>query len=253
VEFGAKGEAAKIEGKNANLLRLAVPASSGQPHRLHGPSGGWLITFPALRTAPDMLQASEFLLAQFEAALGGRPGLTKSDIEEDATAGSLLDLLPFADRDGDGRLSPSELKAYLELVRLGTAAQTWVKVSERGRSLFHFLDADGDGRLAYVELARAANRLNGSPSPATVPWQMQVSFGGPATASWGGVPLPGPRRPRPGAAATLDAPRWFRAMDRNRDGVLSPKEFAGPPERFRRLDADGDGVVTPEEARVDGR
>jgi hypothetical protein len=37
-------------------------------------------------------------------------------------------------------------------------------------------------------------------------------------------------------------------MDRNGDGVISPREFVGPPEVFRKLDTDGDGVITPEEA-----
>ena len=37
-------------------------------------------------------------------------------------------------------------------------------------------------------------------------------------------------------------------MDRNGDGVLSPREFLGPPEVFRKLDADGDGVISPAEA-----
>jgi hypothetical protein len=37
-------------------------------------------------------------------------------------------------------------------------------------------------------------------------------------------------------------------MDRNGDGVISPREFLGPPELFRKLDADGDGAISPAEA-----
>jgi hypothetical protein len=37
-------------------------------------------------------------------------------------------------------------------------------------------------------------------------------------------------------------------MDRNGDGVISPREFLGPPEVFRELDTNGDGVISPQEA-----
>jgi Ca2+-binding EF-hand superfamily protein len=200
-----------------------------------------------------MREANDFVLAQFDAALEGRPALTQAEVEGDATLGGLRDLFPFADRDGDGRLSRPELKAYLQLVRLGTAAQTWVTVSERGRSLFHLLDADGDGRLGYAELARATGRLNGATSrKAVVPWQCQVAFSGPSVPSWGGVPVPTPRRPRPSAKAVANTPGWFQAMDRNGDGVLSPNEFVGPPNVFHRLDANGDGMISPDEASRGG-
>jgi Ca2+-binding EF-hand superfamily protein len=248
VSLGAKTQSATIEGKGAKRLRLTAPAFARHTYQLHGPASGWLATFLAARAGPDMRAANGFILAQFEGALGGRSSLAKADLE-DPTVSGMGELFRFADRDGDGKLTASELKAYLELVRMGVQTQTWVRVTERGRSLFNLLDADGDGRLSYRELARAANRLNGIATlPAVIPWQVQVSFGGPAVPSWGGVPLPAPRRPRPGGGSAPNAPRWFQAMDRNGDGVLSPREFVGPPELFRRLDADGDGVITVEEA-----
>jgi Ca2+-binding EF-hand superfamily protein len=43
-------------------------------------------------------------------------------------------------------------------------------------------------------------------------------------------------------------PAWFRALDRNGDGVISPREWLGPPEAFRKLDRDGDGVISADEA-----
>jgi hypothetical protein len=50
------------------------------------------------------------------------------------------------------------------------------------------------------------------------------------------------------APPTSGPPRWFAAMDRNGDGVLSSREFLGGSADFRRLDTDGDGYATPEEA-----
>jgi hypothetical protein len=62
-----------------------------------------------------------------------------------------------------------------------------------------------------------------------------------------GVEISVPRPPPRG-------PLWFRKMDRNGDGDVSPREFLGTPAQFRRIDADGDGLIDPDEAeRADAR
>ena len=43
-------------------------------------------------------------------------------------------------------------------------------------------------------------------------------------------------------------PAWFRKMDRNADGDVSPREWLGTEEEFRKIDTDGDGLISPEEA-----
>ena len=45
---------------------------------------------------------------------------------------------------------------------------------------------------------------------------------------------------------------FIQDFDRNKDGVVSRKEFSGPVDIFNRLDINGDGVVTKEEAKRDG-
>jgi Ca2+-binding EF-hand superfamily protein len=227
-----------------------VPAGEGV-HHLHGPGGVWAATVRIERILPDVGTSGSFLLAQFQGALAGRTGLTLADLDQDPALGGLKGLFPLADRDGDGRLTPDELGAYFRLVEAGVRAQVWVTVTDRGRNPFDLLDADGDGRLSLPELARAADRLLGdAASLAEVPRQYGISVGGPAVASWGGMPLAAPaRRKAPARAAGERPPAWFVAMDRNGDGVLAPDEFLGPPELFRQLDRDGDGLISAAEAR----
>src|SRR5260221_14750681 len=50
----------------------------------------------------------------------------------------------------------------------------------------------------------------------------------------------------------LKGPLWFRKMDRNADGDVSPAEFLGTKEQFRRIDRDGDGLIDLAEAEAAG-
>jgi len=247
IDLGAKAKAT-LEGKGHGGLRLTT-GGEGRAYRLRGVRGGWWLTFRPERTAPDVRSAGDFLVAQFADALGDRKGLSKAELDEDASLSGLADLFAHADRDGDGVLTLPELKAYVSLVEAGAAAQTWVTVSDRGRNPFRFLDRDGDGRLGHVELSAAAELLGGESEASRLPEQFDLAFGGPAVKTWGGVPVPLAKRAARKPAA-VEAPAWFVAMDRNGDGVVSRAEFVGPPEVFRELDADGDGVISAAEARA---
>jgi Ca2+-binding EF-hand superfamily protein len=256
LDVGAKAQAPIIEGKSAKSIRLVPASAPNGLHRLTSAEGHWSITFRTRKTVPDVRSASEFLVSQFKTALGDRSALTKADLEQDPTLSGLLELFRYADRNADNQLSLVELEDYLKLVELGMRAQIWIKVSDRGWNPFHVLDADGDERLSYQELAQAPNLLAGdAPEAKGLPEQFQLTFGGPVVASWGGVPIPAiVKRPRSGTPGAPKGPRWFQAMDRNGDGVVSPREFVGPPEVFQKLDANGDGVISAEEAaRAEGR
>jgi Ca2+-binding EF-hand superfamily protein len=251
LDLGAKAQAPGIDGTGADRLKLAAPAVPGGLYRLHGPEGRWLATFRTARLMPAVDSAGEFLVSQFKTALGDRAALAKTDLEQDPMLSGLLELFRYADRNGDDRLSLAELEDYLKLIELGMHAQVWIRVTDPGRNPFQLLDADGDGRLSYQELVRAADLLPGSATEADMlPAQFQLSFGGPAAASWGGVPVPAlaKKKPRAETADAAKVPHWFQALDRNGDGVVSPREFLGPPEAFRNLDLDGDGVISSEEA-----
>jgi Ca2+-binding EF-hand superfamily protein len=241
LHFGPK-PTADLRG---GALRLAV-ADDGMC-RLRGPSGHWWLSFRCERSIPDVRSTAEFLTAQFREALGDKKSLAKAEIEADPTLAALLELVPYADRDGDGQLTLSELEKYLRLVELGMRAQVWVTAADRGRNPFHFLDRDGDGRLDAREQLRMIDLAGDAADLAELPVQFDLSFGGPSVSTWGGVALPKVKRQR-AKAPPLVGPAWFRAMDRNGDGFVSRTEFLGPPELFRKLDTDGDGVISPAEA-----
>jgi Ca2+-binding EF-hand superfamily protein len=254
LDLGANARTPTVEGEKA--MRLVPASAPGSLQRIYGPEGRWVMSFRTARAVPDVRSAGEFLIAQFKTALGTRPALDKADLEQDPALSGLTELFGYADRNGDGRLTLAELEGYLRLVELGLRAQVWVGVTDRDRNPFPFLDTDGDGRLSFRELTQAADLLHPERADAIAwPLQFHLSFTAPLVKSWGGVPIPAiARRPRPPAEDNGKVPRWFIAMDRNGDGVLSPWEFLGPPEVFRQLDRNGDGVITPDEAaRAGGR
>jgi Ca2+-binding EF-hand superfamily protein len=238
---------AKLEGKRDDTVKLVTAPAGEGPYRLHA-AAGWALTFRTVRSTADVRSAGEFLLAQFKTALGDAAALTKNDLQDDAALAGFLELLPYADRNGDGRLTLAELQAYLDLVERGVGAQVWVTATDRDRNPFGFLDRDGDGRLSYREQVAAPDLLGGKAAIKGLPMQFDLSFGGPPVKAWGGVAIPAVKRPVVRQASRGAVPAWFRAMDRNGDGVISPREFIGPPELFRKLDADGDGVISPAEA-----
>jgi Ca2+-binding EF-hand superfamily protein len=132
---------------------------------------------------------------------------------------------------GAGR---AEVKAAFEKAAAGVVSLTAVSGPV---GLFDLLDADRDGQLSVAELRGAKSALaNWSPDEAGASLVIVQGVARPPA-----VPLV--RTFRRGAG-----PAWFRAMDRNGDGYVSPREFLGTPEQFRKLDADGDGLISPEEA-----
>ncbi|HZT79563.1 MAG TPA: EF-hand domain-containing protein [Gemmataceae bacterium] len=164
-------------------------------------------------------------------------------------------LLRLADRDGDGRLSEKEVVDYLDVQARAARQVTVLTLVERGPSLFEMLDADHDGRLSRHELRTAWARLarwdrdgDGAISRKELPRLLHavVSHGQATLAEREPDALgygPAARRRAPARG-----PLWFRRMDRNGDGMISPREWLGDPQEFRRLDADGDGLLSPEEA-----
>jgi Ca2+-binding EF-hand superfamily protein len=218
-----------------------------------------VLEFSTSRSDPlhGMKNSRRFVLAQFEIAAGNAHHVERRQVKDDAALQVLEDLFPHVDRDGNGKLTRTELERFLDLIEQGIAAPLLVSLRDRGRNLFCHLDGDGDGVLSGKELRRAPEvfrllggdkgwQRNGVPAFAQV--RIQQGF---ADRSFGPLPLPAPAQsapPTPAGKEGKGGPAWFQAMDRNGDGLLSPREFLGPIEVFRNLDRDGDGFISIAEA-----
>jgi Ca2+-binding EF-hand superfamily protein len=165
------------------------------------------------------------------------------------------------DRNGDGKVDEKEFVSFLDEVydRLSTAltCRPMLLVSDEGNGLFDLLDKNRDGRLSLRELRNAPGVLERWSRGRTgvtvnsIPRSFRLALGlGQAsfTPHGGNIVMLPPTGPEISPDLLGVGPAWFRKMDRNRDGDLSPNEFLGTPEQFRMLDTDGDGLISVEEA-----
>jgi Ca2+-binding EF-hand superfamily protein len=166
---------------------------------------------------------------------------------------AFVSLLRLADRDGDGKLSRKELEANLDLQERVHSTSTFLSITERGRTLFEFLDADHDRRLSRRELRAAWSRVApfagaGGLTLEAVPQQFQLTLRHGMPRQPAKAPDATDYGPAVWPAGRSRGPLWFRKMDHNGDGDVSPAEFLGTAEQFRRIDRDGDGLISADEA-----
>ncbi len=171
-----------------------------------------------------------------------------------------LTVLQRADRNEDGRFTEKELLEYVDVMSGASGSVTGLLFSDGGQGLFELLDTNRDGRLSVRELRQAWSRLreydqdgDGKLGKNELPRQVQLSVVKGAGTNVGVLPPAPMVRGRDGMPAnprgTAPAgPLWFRKMDVNGDGDVSPREFLGSPEDFARIDTDGDGLISLEEA-----
>ena len=198
--------------------------------------------------------AQQFLRGEIENRFGSTKKLSERQIRADASLEWLVPMLAVLDANQDHALTESEIDAFVQLLAEGAAAQVTLVTSHRGRNLFDLLDQNADGRLSQRELDRAADfttshGTNGTMKQTDVPISLNVVVQrGPTSGRFGRL-----RMSRKSNATSkrpdvhLEQPRWFVAMDRNRDGNLSKSEFIGSPTRFEEMDRNADGMIAGDE------
>jgi Ca2+-binding EF-hand superfamily protein len=206
-----------------------------------------LVRGPETRVGNNFASYRNFLVQQFRELDREKKGYLIAKQLEDRRQAYLRALLEVADRDGDGKLTEKEMLAWVDLAAEGANRTTTVSFTEAGRGLFQVLDADQDGRLSVRELRNAWRRLarldrhrRGRVGRDDIPLQYQI-----AVARGVGYRPVGLNAP---AVRSARGPEWFRKMDRNGDGDVSPREFLGSRADFRKIDADDDGLISALEA-----
>ena len=161
------------------------------------------------------------------------------------------------DRNGDGKLFLEEFEGYFQQHQENAKRRATFIVSSLGKHFFPLMDVDGDGRISKREfLAFKPSQYDENNDKKIdtdeLPERYKFSFGR------GQMPRLGnfffsdsvisgnqvtPRGSRTG-------PQWFRRLDRNLDGDLSPREFPGSEELFTKFDKNKNGLIDAKEAQA---
>ncbi len=166
------------------------------------------------------------------------------------------------DFNGDAMVTREEVFSFAKRDQIATASRVQVSVKQDGKTLFGLLDRNSDRRLSVREMRSGSGVLNPydfnqdhkfADSELGTEFVLAISLGRPEFRRTSGqmdsmtmqmgagdAILPG--------SESLSGPEWFRRMDRNQDGDVSPREFLGTAQQFMQIDSDGDKLISADEA-----
>ena len=157
-----------------------------------------------------------------------------------------------------------EIFSFAKRDQMASASRVEVSVGQDGKTLFGLLDRNGDRRLSVREIRSGSDTLKDydfnkdnkfADSELGTEFVLAISLGRPEFRRNSGQSEMMAMQMRTGDAIlpgrdALEGPEWFRRMDRNQDGDVSPREFPGTAEQFIQLDVDADKLISAEEAML---
>ncbi|MFO1066558.1 MAG: hypothetical protein U0892_22080 [Pirellulales bacterium] len=146
------------------------------------------------------------------------------------------------DRDGDQMISTDEKQAWIDVQRKLARTQ-WLISIYAGGGLFELLDRNHDAALSLRELRNAWQVLKAVGIDTSKGIRIEDCPEVVSIVLSRGTVTSFALRPE----TKVD---WFEAMDRNRDGDISRREFTGTTESFSQVDTDGDGLISYREATI---
>ena len=168
-------------------------------------------------------------------------------IDKDEYSGQFLGFnisFEAADGDGNGMIYEDEVLAFVEIRQSVMRSQIRARAADQEDALFTFLDTNGDGRLTAREVYGAPDALRSLDrnkdervQSHEIPGTIAVGFVRGNSRNNNLFVMPA----RP--VEDREAPSWFRGMDTNGDGDISPREFLGSRQKFQELDSDEDGFI----------
>lgn len=166
------------------------------------------------------------------------------------------------DLNSDAMVTRDEVFSFAKRDQMAVASRIEVSVKQDGKTLFGLLDKNSDRRLSVRELRMGGSVLKPydfnqdnkfADSELGTEFVLTISLGRPEfrrvsgsgdmmsmQMGAGDAILPG--------SESLSGPEWFRRMDRNQDGDVSPREFLGTETQFAQIDTDHDGLLSASEA-----
>ncbi len=166
------------------------------------------------------------------------------------------------DFNGDAMVTRDEVFSFAKRDQMAAASRVEVSARQDGKTLFGLLDTNSDRRLSVREMRSGSNVLTTydsnedhkfADSELGTEFVLAISLGRPEFRRTSGQTDTMSMQMGAGDAILpgtefLRGPEWFRRMDRNQDGDVSPREFLGTAPQFVQIDSDRDRLISGEEA-----